>query len=107
MTDAATIAHRYIALWNETNPQRRLTLMAELWTETGTYADPLMRGEGHDEIDALIAGVQGQFPGFRFAVVGQPDGHGGYSTASPGNSAPRAVTAPSRAPTSPPWKVDA
>ena len=70
MTDAATIAHRYIALWNETNPQRRLTLMAELWTETGTYADPLMRGEGHDEIDALIAGVQGQFAGFRFALVG-------------------------------------
>ena len=76
MTDAATIAHRYIALWNETDPQRRRILMAELWTETATYADPLMRGKGHGGIDALIAGVQGQFPGFRFAVVGQPDGHG-------------------------------
>jgi SnoaL-like domain len=78
MTDAATIAHRYIALWNETDPQRRRMLMAELWTETATYADPLMRGEGHDGIDALIAGVQGQFPGFRFALVGQPDGHGDH-----------------------------
>jgi hypothetical protein len=76
MTDAATIADRYIALWNETSPQRRRTLMAALWTETGTYTDPLMQGEGHDQIDALIAGVQGQFPGFRFALVGQPDGHG-------------------------------
>ena len=54
MIDTATIAHHYIALW----------------AEATTSADPLMRGEGHDEIDALIAGVQGQFPGFRFALVG-------------------------------------
>ena len=76
MTNAATIAHRYIALWNETDPQRRRILIAELWTETAAYADPLMRGEGRGEIDALIAGVQGQFPGYRFALVGQPDGDG-------------------------------
>jgi hypothetical protein len=36
--------------------------MAALWTETGTYADPLMKGEGHDQIDTMIAGVRGNFP---------------------------------------------
>ena len=75
MTDAASIASRYIALWNETDPQRRRALMADLWTETGAYLDPLMQGQGHGQIDALIAAVQGQFPGFRFSLLGQPDGY--------------------------------
>jgi hypothetical protein len=76
MIDAASIATRYIALWNEADPGRRKALMADLWAEAGTYRDPLMQGEGRDQIDALIAGVQGQFPSFRFALVGQPDGYG-------------------------------
>jgi hypothetical protein len=76
MTDAATIANRYIALWNETDPERRQALMAELWSEDGTYLDPLIQGQGHEQIGTLIAGVHGQFPGFRFALVGQPDGYG-------------------------------
>jgi hypothetical protein len=76
MIDAASIATRYIALWNETDPGRRKALMSDLWTEVGTYRDPLMQGDGHDQIDALIVGVHGQFPGFRFALVGQPDGYG-------------------------------
>jgi hypothetical protein len=76
MIDAASIATRYIALWNEADPGRRKALMADLWAEAGTYRDPLMQGEGHHQIDALIASVQGQFPGFRFALVGQPDGYG-------------------------------
>ncbi|WP_230534486.1 nuclear transport factor 2 family protein [Microvirga roseola] len=76
MTDAAIIAHRYIELWNETDLQRRKTLLVELWNANGTYLDPLMQGQGHDQIEALISGVQSQFPGFRFALVGQPDGYG-------------------------------
>jgi len=76
MTSAATIADRYIALWNETDPQRRQAMLAELWSETGTYRDPVMQGRGHREIDALIAAVHDRFPGFRFALVGQPDGYG-------------------------------
>jgi hypothetical protein len=75
MTDAASIAHRYITLWNETGPDRRKALLVDLWSEAGTYCDPLMQGEGHDQIDALIAGVQGQFPDLRFALVGQPNGY--------------------------------
>ena len=30
------------------------------------------------EIDGLIFGVQTRFPGFRFALVGEPNGHGGH-----------------------------
>ncbi|HZH51898.1 MAG TPA: nuclear transport factor 2 family protein [Microvirga sp.] len=76
MLDTARIAHRYIDLWNETKPQRRRALMADLWTETGTYQDPLMQGQGYDQIDALIEGVHSRFPGFRFSLIGTADGYG-------------------------------
>jgi hypothetical protein len=37
MTDAAQIANRYIAVWNETDPARRRALLDEGWTpEPGT-----------------------------------------------------------------------
>jgi hypothetical protein len=35
-----------------------------------------MRGTGRGEIDALIAGVQQRFPGFRFGLIGPADGFG-------------------------------
>ena len=78
MLDPQTVADRYIEVWNETDAKRRRALLAQNWTETATYADPLMRGRGSDEIDALIAGVQKRFPGFRFAISGLADGHGDH-----------------------------
>ena len=76
MLDATSIATRYITVWNETNPHRRRDLLAKIWTENATYTDPLMRGEGHREIDALIGAVQQRFPGYRFALTGRADGYG-------------------------------
>ncbi|MET0529448.1 MAG: nuclear transport factor 2 family protein [Microvirga sp.] len=76
MTDATSIATRYIALWNETDADRRQALLADLWTEDGTYIDPLMQGSGHSQIDALISAVHQRFPTFRFALLCQPDGNG-------------------------------
>ena len=51
MTAPKQIAENYIALWNETDRLRRTNLLAEFWTEDAIYVDPLMRGEGHREID--------------------------------------------------------
>ncbi|MCB8821172.1 nuclear transport factor 2 family protein [Microvirga rosea] len=76
MTDTATIADRYIAVWNELDQGRRRQLLTQIWTEDGSYRDPLMAGKGHDQIDTLIAAVHAQFPGFRFSLLGQPDGYG-------------------------------
>jgi hypothetical protein len=75
-TNAGKIANAYIAAWNETDPARRRALIGEGWTEDAAYVDPLMSGKGRDQIDEMIAGVQSRFPGFRFALVGQADGHG-------------------------------
>jgi len=74
--DAQDIATRYIAAWNEIDPDRRGALVAALWTEDATYRDPMMQGEGHHGIAALIAGVQARFPDFRFVLSGQPDSYG-------------------------------
>jgi hypothetical protein len=76
MTDAAKIAERYIDLWNETDAQSRQRLLASAWTEDAIYVDPMMKGQGHSEIDALIGAVHERFPGHRFVLKGAADGHG-------------------------------
>ena len=76
ITEANTSAERYLAIWNETDATRRLALIAESWTETATYVDPLMRGQGHEQINSLVEAVQSRFPGFRFELIGTVDGYG-------------------------------
>jgi len=76
MTDAKQIAERYIALWNEPDPEVRTALFAQDWAEGATYSDPMMSGRGAAEIDRLIEGVHKQFPNFSFQLTGKPDGHG-------------------------------
>src|ERR1700719_3767971 len=75
MIDAAQIADRYIAVWNETDPARRRALLAEGWTETATYVDPLMAGEGRDAIGGRTPDGHHRFPGFRFTLDGRADGY--------------------------------
>jgi hypothetical protein len=76
MRTATQLAEDYIALWNETDAARRKSLLATTWMPEATYADPLMKGVGHAEIDGLIAAVQQRFPAFRFSLFGTPDGYG-------------------------------
>ena len=76
MIDAAHIADRYIALWNERDPMRRREILADGWTDDATYVDPLMAGTGADEIGALIGAVHARFPDSRFTLTGNADVHG-------------------------------
>ncbi|WP_064691931.1 nuclear transport factor 2 family protein [Rhizobium aegyptiacum] len=76
MNDAKNKAERYLAIWNEKDGARRRALIAESWAEAATYVDPLMRGEGHEQINALVEAVQSRFPGFRFELIGAADGYG-------------------------------
>jgi len=78
MTDINAIATRYIELWNERNATRRREMLATNWKENATYVDPVMNGDGHRGIDALIEGVQKRFPDFRFSLLGKVDGHGNH-----------------------------
>jgi hypothetical protein len=69
------IVEQYIATWNEPDPERRRTLAGQVWTDDGSYLDPLMRGDGPDEIAAMIGAAQAQFPGHRFELAFGPDAH--------------------------------
>ncbi len=66
---------RYLACWNETDPAARRKLIGETWAEDASYTDPLAEARGRDAIDATIAAVQGQFPGFVFTLAGPVDAH--------------------------------
>lgn len=76
MTDLQTVATTYIDLWNENDREARRALLAAHWTPGATYIDPMAAAQGPAEISDLIASVQDRFPGFRFRLLGQPDGHG-------------------------------
>ncbi|MGQ3070722.1 MAG: nuclear transport factor 2 family protein [Ferrovibrionaceae bacterium] len=76
MTDLKTVAENYIAAWNEVDAAARRALVARTFTESCAYVDPLMQGQGHDGIEAMIAGVRARFPDFRFILDGAVDGYG-------------------------------
>ena len=75
MTDAQTLVDDYIAMWNERDPRRRRVLVARTVTENATYIDPLMEGDGVEQITAMIGAAQDQYPGHTFALHGGPDAH--------------------------------
>jgi hypothetical protein len=71
--EAEALADRYLALWNEADPERRRRMIAELWTEDGTHilqppqemreiaARPgiglaaSLEARGHAELEARVA----------------------------------------------------
>jgi hypothetical protein len=75
MTNIAATVDKYIATWNEPDAERRRALAGEVWTDDGTYLDPLMRGDGPDEIAQMIGAARAQFPGHRFELSFGPDAH--------------------------------
>jgi hypothetical protein len=74
MTVNDTVA-RYLETWNETDPAARRKAIDELWAEGGVYTDPIAAAEGRDQIDAMIAAVQGQFAGLAFTLASPVDAH--------------------------------
>jgi hypothetical protein len=73
--DLNNIINRYIEAWNETDGERRRGLVAAVWTDDGTYLDPLMSGAGYDSIATMIGLAQQQFPEHRFELSFGPDAH--------------------------------
>jgi len=67
----------YVATWNETDPARRRAGIARAWAEAGRYRDPVMASDGHAAMDAMLAGVQANFPGFVLRRTSKVDAHNG------------------------------
>jgi len=75
MTTPVALIDRYIAMWNATDAEDRRDLVAGAWTETGSYVDPQLDGQGHAGIDAMVASVQERFPNHRFRRISDVDAH--------------------------------
>src|SRR4051812_44647661 len=75
MTEVTTVVDGYIAMWNETDPERRRWIIEQTWTGDGSYVDPHADVAGAAALDALVAAVQAQFPGHRFVLAASPDAH--------------------------------
>ena len=69
------VIERYLECWNETDPAARRKLIEQVWAADASYTDPLAEVSGRAAIDATIAAVQGQFPGFVFTLAGPVDAH--------------------------------
>ena len=79
MTDHKTIASRYIDLWNERTPQPPpRNAGGELDQRTPDTSIPLMSGDGHDGVDALIIGRAAALSGFQIQLIGEPNGFGDH-----------------------------
>jgi|SRR5215469_12187713 len=75
MNTLTDLIDRYIAGWNETDESRRRELIARTWVEGASYRDPVLHGEGHDGIEAMIASVHERYPGHRFRRIGDVESH--------------------------------
>ena len=67
------VVDRYLAAWNEPDADARRLAVAELWTEDGTYTDPLAAVRGHEDIGEAIGGAREMFPGHVFRQIGGAD----------------------------------
>lgn len=75
MNNLTDLIDRYIAAWNETDPDRRRQLIAETYTDDAVYVDPLLTGNGRAGIDAMIAGFQASYPDHAFRRSSQVESH--------------------------------
>jgi hypothetical protein len=69
------LVQHYLATWNETDTDTRRALIERHWADDPRYTDPLAEVRGRDQLDATIAAVQGQFPGFVFTALSEADSH--------------------------------
>jgi len=75
MTDINRLVEDYLSAWNETDPDTRLRTIEDVWTEDGTYVDPVADVGGRTQISNLIAAVQHQLPGLVFRLRDGVDAH--------------------------------
>lgn len=70
-----SVVDRYIAIWNETDPEKRRDLVEWAFTEDAVYTDPILLGAGHANLDQMFGVAQAQLPGAQVALVSEPDAH--------------------------------
>ena len=75
MRDVQQTIDGYFAVWNESDAARRRALIAQTWSDDAEYVDPLLAARGAEGIDAMVGGVQAQYPSHAFRLAGPVDSH--------------------------------
>ncbi|WP_250030611.1 nuclear transport factor 2 family protein [Paractinoplanes maris] len=75
MSDFDAVVDRYLAVWNEPDPEARRQAVRDAFADDVRYVDPMAAVEGHDELNGLIGAMRQQFPGHTLTVGGPVDGH--------------------------------
>lgn len=70
-----TTIDSYFSCWNSPDETSRMDAIQRTWTADATSTDPLADVGGHDAIAAMMASVGEQYPGHRFAQIGNIDVH--------------------------------
>ncbi len=70
-----SVVERYVAIWNESDPESRRDLVGWAFTEDATYQDPILAGDGHERLDQMFAAAQEHLPGARLTLMGDSDAH--------------------------------
>ena len=74
MNAHTALIDRYFDAWNETDAGRRRELISATWASDAAYLDPLLSGNGHDGIDAMIRAVHERFAHHTFRRRTEVDG---------------------------------
>lgn len=78
MIDPAGIAEAYMALWNETDPERRRVAIAELFAEEAVHLTKSVEARGHAELEQRVMSSHQRWVrerGFEFNLLGKAEGH--------------------------------
>jgi hypothetical protein len=78
MSNANESVVRYLAAWNEPDAKRRRDLVAQAWTEDGSYVDGARDGRGHEALTAMIGTALDHFPGYRLNLCSGIEAHHDY-----------------------------
>jgi hypothetical protein len=78
VTDLNDLVDRYVAVWNEPDPQARRQRVAELWTPDGSHYTQTREFHGHPALEERVAEAYGQFVAggaYRFSNRNNAVGH--------------------------------
>jgi hypothetical protein len=56
MFDAQDLSDRYVAVWNESDPERRRRQIAALWVPDGQHYSDVREARGYDALEQRIVG---------------------------------------------------
>ncbi len=78
MESARETVETYGAAWNELDEEKRLALLAKVWSATSRYLDPRVEVTGAQALSGYIAAVHGALPGAHLVLEGDLAEHHGH-----------------------------